>query len=406
MQRRHRGSILGLGCVLTWVLVFALPAFASEAVVVTTTTGRALEGELIGEAHDHLRLRIAGIETRIQRDRIASVQQRPSVEEFYRRQRAELADEDVEGRYRLAYELYARGALDLALRETRAVLRHGGEAAGEQRIARLERAILSQRQMSGELAGEAPRLAQAAPAARPAAGAPDEEEELPRLSQEDINRIRVYEVDLNERPRIAVPRATLNNFLDEYAAHDSVPTDRRGRSQFLRAEGYQQLAIMFDARAREFYGDVVVRDEPEHLRDFRRRIHRQYVLNYCATNQCHGGEEAPGNLQLVRDTATDAVYTNFYILHSYENEDGYMIDRARPEESLLLQYGLAQNAAQTPHPQVRGWRARFNDPSARFFSEYADFIDSLWRPRPDYGIDYHPPGMPEPEDDEDQDNGG
>ncbi len=87
------------------------------------------------------------------------------------------------------------------------------------------------------------------------------------------------------------------------------------------------------------------------------------------------------------------MYTNFYILHKYANKDGRMIDRTKPEESLLLQYGLPREMTNTPHPDVPGWRPRFTSKSDRLYEQYRAFIDSLWQPTPDYGITYTPPGQ-------------
>lgn len=338
---RCRFWIAGLAVGLS-LAALAAPVSA-ERVVVTTDDGRHLEGQLQQSDATHLVLDVAGIETRLDADRVAAVQTRDS--------RRHPSPSSHDRTPRLASANFAH-ALTLA------------QAAGQQRRAE-----------------EGPR----------------------RLSRSDINRIQVFEVDLDEEPRINIPRGTLNEFLDRYAGQGDVPSDRRERAQFLRAPGHEQLAAMFDVRAREYYGDVIVRDEPAALTDFRRRIHTHHVLNYCATNACHGGEDAPGNLQLLRGTDTDTVYTNFYILHSYENEDGYMIDRAQPQRSLLLQYALESQAARRPHPEVTGWQARFRDTNHREFERYAEIIDGLWRPAPDYGIDYHPPGMPEPEEGDDED---
>ncbi|MEZ6192302.1 MAG: hypothetical protein R3C45_13570 [Phycisphaerales bacterium] len=70
---------------------------------------------------------------------------------------------------------------------------------------------------------------------------------------------------------------------------------------------------------------------------------------------------------------------------------GSMIDRDEPRRSLLLQYGLERNAAATPHPDVPGWRAQFNNEEDARFVQYAEAIDKLWKPAPDYGISYSPP---------------
>ena len=378
-------------CLATSFLLALAPGAYAEQVVVTMVDGRQIEGELVRETDEQVVLRIAGIEASFSRENVSSIDVRPSMEQFYRERRAELDDDDIDGRYNLTYELYERGALELAMAEVESLLERFPDA---ERVERLKR-VIEHRQRLEAQDPASPRDLEAA-RERAAALRAEREGTMPRLGERDVNRIRVFEIDLEEEPRIQVPREKLQEFLEEYASEPGVPTSSRERGEFLRAEGHRQLALMFNVQAREFYGDVLVRQDPPALLDFRRNIHNQYVLRYCGTNECHGGDEAPGNLRLLRAAAsrTDTIYTNFYILHSYQNENGYMIDRDRPEQSLLVQHGLARDAAQTPHPDVTGWRPRFRDTSDRFFVRYVDFIESLWRPTPDYGIDYHPPGMP------------
>jgi hypothetical protein len=68
-----------------------------------------------------------------------------------------------------------------------------------------------------------------------------------------------------------------------------------------------------------------------------------------------------------------------------------MIDRDEPRRSLLLQYGLKRDAAATPHPEAEGWREQFQSEDEPRFVQYAEIIDLLWTPAPDYGISYSPP---------------
>ena len=58
---------------------------------------------------------------------------------------------------------------------------------------------------------------------------------------------------------------------------------------------------------------------------------------------------------------------------------------------------LSRSASLTPHPDVgrgpgsRGWRPVFRSTEDRRFQQAVDWIRSMYRPRPDYPIDYQPP---------------
>ena len=392
MQSRHRRAT----CWLAWLFILALltgPALAKQAVVVTKE-GRRFEGELVEQTGERIVLQISGIKTTIDRENVESFEVQPGIEQIYEQRRAELEDDDLDGRYALAYDMYDRGAYDLALQEINALLERFPNA---DRVQRLKDVVEQSRRMDEQ--SDAQDTDDAGDGVSPdgppaAAGRPDRPDPLPRLSQTQINRIRVYEVDLDEEPRIFIPNSTIQAFLNKYGSDERVPTSRSGQADFKRAEGYRQLDLFFQLQAREFYGDVVVRQDPPVMRAFSRRMHRQYVLNYCGTNQCHGGEEAPGNLRLMRQRAasTETAYTNFYILHSAESGQGLLIDRAKPEQSLVLQYGMPRNMVDSPHPAVPGWSPRFRNRDDSEYQRFTRIIDALWTPTPDYGINFTPPG--------------
>lgn len=383
----------------TWALAaiglvianFAAVAAAEQAII-TTTDGNQIEGELISEDDEQVVIRISGIRTTLPRDRVASIEIQPSIEEVYRERRAELDDDDLDGRYDLAYDLYRQNALDLALRELADMVERFPDS---ERVIRLQRVVEQRREMLEQRESETDRPDRR-PSRRVRPDEPMRDEPADRLTADQINRIRVYEIDLAAEPRIQIPDPVLEEFLQRYAADDRVPSDREGQAAFKRADAVQQLELMFTVQAREFYDQVIVRQDPPVLRDFRTQMHNQYVLNYCGTNQCHGGDDAPGGLRVLhrRPMSVATVYTNFYLLHTYQNEQGRMIQRGEAERSLLLQYGLPREMAEVPHPEVAGWSPRFTGVDDRFFQRYAAILERLWTPAPDYGIDFQPDWLP------------
>ena len=178
-----------------------------------------------------------------------------------------------------------------------------------------------------------------------------------------------------------------------YTDHPQMLKSTKELAQLRNAQGYEKLQLLFDLRARELYSQVQVQDDPPVMREFRTNIHQRYVVNYCGTTACHGGDGGAGGVRLLRDAIdTDTtVYTNFITLQSTHVGPLDMINRQQPDRSLLLQYGLARTAATTPHPEAEGWRPKFHAMQDGFLQATSRWIDSLWKPTPDYGIKAPPP---------------
>lgn len=395
MSDRMWWSLLGFAVVLALMPGRAL---ASEAVV-TTYDGRTLTGELVSQDETTVTLLISQIKTPIPRDTIKSIEIKDSPEEQYRKLRADLDDGDLDGRYRLAYMMYEKKWFELAMKELTSLRK---DFPDEGKVQTLQRVVQSRIEHEKEKEQE---RATASHENRPKPdqpGAVDEVTDMPgrdkMLTDAQINTIRVYEVDLAEHPRVTIPPDTIDKLFKDYASDDRLDKDQRA---FKRKPGYEQLAVLFDLQARELYPDVVIRQDSPAIKEFRAKMHQRYVLNYCAAAGCHG-DQSPGDLFLFRlqPNSDPTVYTNFYILNRIKRADGAMIDRDAPRRSLLLQYGLKRDAAATPHPDVKGWRPQFNSEDDPRFGQFADIIDMLWKPAPNYGIDYTPPVLRKPDEGE------
>lgn len=238
------------------------------------------------------------------------------------------------------------------------------------------------------LLGVANALAQPIPIApRDDAG---EQGEGPKMLDDDqINLIKIYEVQLNTKPRITFSRDDLEEFLREYATDDRVPRGREGHQQFLRAEGYEQLKLMFDVRARDYYGKANYRGEPAPMSVWHRQIHRNYVLEYFREYFGTGQIPAIYLFPQGRD-ASRIAYTNFYILTQIRVDGVPIIDRDRPEESLLLQWGLPRAEAKFQAPDVPNWEPRFRSTEDERYKSVLAWIKSLVaaNQNSNYGLQY------------------
>jgi hypothetical protein len=144
---------------------------------------------------------------------------------------------------------------------------------------------------------------------------------------------------------------------------------------FAGLTAFQQALVILREGNDSMRKDVVLMDDPAAVRGFR-SVHRQ-VLGGCATAQCHGSMMGGNFVLFPLPDDNAALYTNFHLLAKYssrpeiideqpslfggESVTMRMIDRQRPEKSLLLQYGLPQHLAESPHPQVPGFKPMFRD---------------------------------------------
>lgn len=361
--------------------------------------GQTITGTLVEESDEAITLLINGIRTTIETRKIRESYIQPPIEERYRAVRATIADDDAEALIQLARWLMDKGRHDLAIAELDGVLKNEpyNETARSLRvIAEQNIKLQANRNKNDEPAKpDRPRLA------------PERETNFPLLSAEDVNLIRVWEIDEKNPPTLTIPRETVEAAMTKYAGHPRIPDAAADRAAILNAPPAEQLQLLFALQAREFYPQVQVHEDPEAVRIFRDQVQRTWLRNACATALCHGGTEA-GRLQLARSASMEpeVYYTNMYILERYRTNEGLpLLDFQQPAESYLLHMGLPRRETKTPHPQVRGWRPVFRSQDDRNYRRAADWIDALWTPRPDYGISYDPPTAMEPAAPEADDGG-
>jgi len=218
--------------------------------------------------------------------------------------------------------------------------------------------------------------------------------EFPLLTEEQANLLKVWEIDLNDSPRLTIDRKTVDDFLSRYGDDAAIPTTQDGREAFHRRSPVDILSEMFRLRARDLYGAVKVSGLPASLELFRDNVNSTWLVNNCATTRCHGGAEA-GRLFLYNRHANAELpaLTNYLILDRTALSTGRpLIDYENPERSPLLQLGLTRKDSAFPHPSVKGWRPAFRTMDATRFTEAVDWIRAMREPHVSPPIDYTPPG--------------
>lgn len=365
----------------------------SRRVVVTLRSGDEVAGELVAEADDAITLRVAGVETRIARSQIQRITPLRSLRERYRSMRAIIDDKDVDRLLILVEWLQNVGLLDEARAELERILRVApASAEARERKQIVDRLIALRERAKVDSAGDGPERKQADQRRRTAAFRPGPDE-FPLLSPEQVNRIKVLEIDLRNPPPIRIERQTIERLLERYKGEELLPQTPEERAAFIAGDPVRVLETMFRLRARDMYGEVQALDLPESLRRFRDNVHGAWLLNSCATTRCHGGLGA-GDLVLYTRArnSEQTVLTNLLILERYRTRDGQaLVNFDAPQASLLLQMALPAPGAATPHPAVRGWRPVLMSQRDLRFRQAVEWIRSMHQPRPDYQIDYNPP---------------
>jgi hypothetical protein len=148
----------------------------------------------------------------------------------------------------------------------------------------------------------------------------------------------------------------------------------------------------------ELLNDIRLTNDPPAMQEYRTVVQRA-VLTTCATAACHGGGAGSDRFALhpKADHESEA-YANFLTLNKYQykpakGREASMIDRNRPEDSVLIQFALAPNLSNMPHPDVEGYKPIFrtlNDPKYKQFVRWiADGLSPLIQ---DYGVPFDDKG--------------
>ncbi len=369
----------------------------SRECILTLRDGTTIRGELVRRDNAEIVLSIRGVTTTYPATRVRSIQFLDPIMERYREMRAAIDDYEADQLVVLIDWLTANGAHTTALEEAEALLlRVPGQPEVIQRLpllraqARLAANRREQRQRERE---ENDR-----PSNR------RERDPFPLLSPEQINLLKVYEIDLADPPRIRIRRETVQRLIENYSDARGMPTTPEALQALFRARPERVLDLMFRVQARDLYAEVEVVGDPEAFKRFRRDVHAGWLFRGCATNDCHGGQEA-GRFMLrgQHPNRDETVYTNFYIIENFRFDDGEpLIDYEQPDQSRLLQLALPRETSKFPHPRIvqldreRPWQRVLNSPEDPRFRDSVRWINSMYRPRPDYPITYE---LPEPKHD-------
>tara|TARA_R110000744_G_scaffold98402_1_gene190118 strand:+ start:2132 stop:3346 length:1215 start_codon:yes stop_codon:yes gene_type:complete len=368
---------------------------ASECTI-TLDSGRTITGVLMHSDDESIVLRINGIDTTYRRTRIASIKRLPPVSERYFKLRESIPDTDIESRLILVDWLRDRRAYELAIEELDEILElHPNHPQASILRTWLEQHLKLTNAHRDPDTQSKPRRQASAP-----------KHSVPMLTPEQINLIRVYELDLADPPRFRIEDSTIRTLMAQKP--DAFPVAEQDREAILKGSDLDKLKLLFRNRARELYSEVQVDEDPESFKVFKKHIAGRtgWMLNSCATVRCHGGDDA-GDFKLIskNPNSPESLYTNFVVIDRYKLSDGTnLINYTDPDRSPMVQLGMIRSRSLYPHPEVdptefgRDWKPVFRSSTSTNFKRVTDWIRSLYTPRPDYGFQY-PPSSPDPETD-------
>jgi len=376
---------------------------SSESVVLRLEMkdGQVYTGLLVRRDDEQVVLLIAGIETVFDTEKIVRETTVKDFDTYYKELKKQIRDYDFEGRLQFCRWIYERGRLELAVEELELLL-DDDPSLEEARdlLIEIRSALILHDQDGPPKKKEEDSTTSDDDTPPPTSAEKDKQTKAPvktMLNKDDVNLLRVYEIDLGNPPPILIPREAIDRLLEDYKDSDLVPSTPRQVRLFYQKEPIEILKIMFQLKARSLYPMVRVLGEPPAINRFRHDVHRNWLVPSCATNRCHGGAEA-GRFQLHNRPVNNdrVVYTNLVILDRMTTMDGIpLINFGMADRSPVLQMGLPRSHAIFPHPAVPGWKPVFESEGDPLFGKGVNWIKSMYRPNmPDgYPVEFTLPGL-------------
>ena len=375
--------------------------------------GTIVRGEILKDSLEEVEFQVDSVRGRVPREKVYRVMLELEFETRYARVKAAIAPEEHGRRLGLARWLADQDRLDLAVTELEALLRDGDVEEAREMLreinarVKLELAVKESKENSKKKA--ASKAADAAAAeqeqtadagsnsAKPAPrGAPTTREMLPKdlLSNEDVNLVRVYEIDFKDPPRLTVSPEGVRQLILRYGSSALVPATTQERNALYSRSSVEIARLMFDLKARDLYNYIEVEEDPTSVAKFRTRVHNSWLISNCATSRCHGGVDA-GRFFLYTGNAKDQRirYTNLLTLLNFKVDGKPVVNFEDPPDSLLIQYAMTRSSARYPHPDVKGWRPVLSTTTPQLLQDTLDWIRSMYQPRPEYPVKYVAPKL-------------
>lgn len=312
-------------------------------------------------------------------------------EAAYRRQFQALASDDIDGHLNLAMWCRDQEAYDLLLKECNHILKLVPNHTQARLLLDLAKAKLGsssddekERSSGGSVAGTIPgaHIVSQSGLVSP--------EQIQILRRKELKRDQI------ERVTVRFDHDVIDRLWDFIDANEGA--SKQARLEFNKlppAVKAQQMLAKIDAYERtetedtqfkdEYSADIVIESDPLVFKAFKTNAWKT-IESGCASARCHGGDGAAGFALHAPRVMHDAdYYTNFLVLQSYEKNGMRLIDRDRPENSLLIVYGLPIGDDQTVRHPI-DIKPVFRSLQDRRLQALYGWIQMLPPPAPDYGF--------------------
>lgn len=347
---------------------------------VLLTDGSRKEGMLELDSFDEVHLRIYKTLHRYKREQVRLVKILPTFEEELAWIRSKLDTDDPKEHLEFCRWLIRQGKLLEARKELTVLIENHQSALAIRELRKVDASLAIRADVEPTSPEEEPPV--------------DSSPMPPLVSEADVNLMRVYEIDLNDPPRIRILDETIEQLIQQYGSSTLIPDKEKARQAMFDAPPEEILEIMFKVRARDLYDQVEVLTEPATMATFRKRIHDNWLLNRCGSQACHGGTpDRAGRFRLHRAARpNDQIRaSNLLTLNRLEIDGDRMLDWSDPEQSLLYQYALPRQEATKPHPAVRGWKPIFTPAARTLKKAYQEWVEAMMsHHHKDWPVDYTP----------------
>jgi hypothetical protein len=353
--------------------------------IVKTRDGQTVTGD-VTELTDEIIVESRGIHTTIDRDNLRSIAYSDTIEQECRKRVAKLTPYDVAGRVELAQWLFENKAYEMA----RGILHDAAQIQPRnldviEMTRTVERQILLEQTEARKHAPIQLAAADGVPpaGAMPAAAGADHPAGERLLTPEEINQIKHDEWLQGQMVRV--------NFKDD-VRRKYIAKEGLDPATFNRMTPADQGWAIVQNGTPEMKKDVLLANDPPVMATFK-RVQQSLIGTACMS--CHTVGKAQGNFALHLPNDDAAVYTNFMILQKYQKKLGdrtyLMIDRSRPEDSLLVQFSLPLDIGQPPHPKAQNYKGAVHTKADPRLKAAIDWISALNPVVPDYSeIDLQP----------------
>ena len=377
-----------VGCLLIAAIAFG------DLKTITLKDGRKYTGE-ISRTRDGFTIKIGQISFGVDANEVVSIVDVMTPELMYRKKLKEIDPNSANDHLLLGQWAIKQNSLEIARDELDAALRIDPN---------LEKASLL-KGLVDDWIRQAVREKDIRPGGPSSLGAiPVRPEWL--VTKEDIYRIRVEELRPDDTVVIEFRNKVLDRFMKTMQGREGweQPQGEKAFRRFRRAQKVNYILSKIDRDNSAIKDDIIIRSDPKFMQEFRKRVW-PVVSKSCATMSCHGGIDHGAKFKLFNFPGRNEriEYTNFLLLDMVEQDGLKMIDRDRPENSMLLQYGLPRNLARYPHPgQVT---PAYRSPSDASYRRVMAWIRSLKGPiHPSYRVKYKPPAHMRSTGDKDKDD--